>query len=261
MEVTAVFFTLAMLVFILPEKTFQSHNQTNQNDAFLLRITPDRMQHFEYESVSFLCESIDNSTQLKGIRNSKEFVPLCNSKRLLTGLSCTIDKTYQGDSGEYWCETNEGEKSNTVNITVTGGSVILESPALPVIEGESVTLGCSRKTNSTNLAVFYKNDVFLQVTAEDTMIINNFSKSDEGIYKCSFSDVGTSPGSWLVLTGNITFFTFTPPYEDSIYDDSNSPSVLDLLRFAFTIFMAVVVLLLGMSRLKILALKMWRACH
>lgn len=39
-------------------------------------------------------------------------------------LTCTIEVAYQTDNGEYWCETAE-EKSNTVNITVTGMFILL----------------------------------------------------------------------------------------------------------------------------------------
>lgn len=83
--------------------------------------------------------------------------------------------------------------------------MILESPALPVFEGEAVTLRCIRKTNSTNVAFFYKNDIFIQISAADEMRIDNVSRSDEGLYSCAISDVGKSPASWLnVVRGEIS---------------------------------------------------------
>ncbi|XP_038586860.1 low affinity immunoglobulin gamma Fc region receptor II-b-like [Micropterus salmoides] len=162
MEATALCFRLMVLELILVETQAQNHTQS-VSDAVFLRITPDRLQHFEYESVSFHCEGTDGSTQLKGIRNTEEFKPVCDIKRTPTGSSCTIDKSYSGDSGEYWCETDGGERSYSANITVAAGPVILETPALPVLVGQNVVLRCRHKTTSTNTkAHFYKDDVLMR---------------------------------------------------------------------------------------------------
>lgn len=82
-----------------------------------------------------------------------------------------------------------------------GGSVILDSPALAVLEGSSVTLLCRNKTTSTNFAFFYKDDVILEKKAVEKINIYNFSKLNEGLYKCSIPDVGESPESWLPMKG------------------------------------------------------------
>ncbi|XP_035530994.1 low affinity immunoglobulin gamma Fc region receptor II-b-like [Morone saxatilis] len=103
-------------------------------------------------------------------------------------------------SGEYWCELGGGKKTNTVNITVTAGSVILESPVLPVMEGKAVTLSCRNKTTSSNLtADFYKDGHFMESSSTGDVTIPSVSKSDEGLYKCRISDVGESPESWLAV--------------------------------------------------------------
>ncbi|XP_067435892.1 low affinity immunoglobulin gamma Fc region receptor III-A-like isoform X8 [Thunnus thynnus] len=193
MEVTALCFRLLMLEII------QLGTQVKKSDAAFLRITPNRLQHFQHDSVSLDCVGFDDSTQLRGIRNNKEFTSACDIKRTPTGSFCTIDRVYPTDSGEYWCETDGGERSNSVNITVTAGSVILESPVHPVMEGDDVTLRCRNKTNSTNLqADFYKDGVLMKSAAAAEMTINNVSMSDEGLYKCT-SDVGTSPESRLAV--------------------------------------------------------------
>ncbi|XP_026225375.1 low affinity immunoglobulin gamma Fc region receptor II-b-like [Anabas testudineus] len=251
MEVTALCFKLLMLGFLLLEKTVQAH----KSGTVVLRIIPNRQQHFEYEPVSFYCESNIGSTQIKGIKNAKEFYPACHSEKPPTGSSCMFDKVYAGDSGGYWCETKQGERSNTLNISVTGGSVILESPALPVFEGENVTLRCIKKANSSKLTHFYKNDFPVQISPAEEMRIDNVSKSNEGLYSCSISDGGTSPGSWLVLRGNS--FNSTPPHGAPISDDLNV-LVVNLLRIAIIIFV-VAVLLLILSKSEILVLKSCRA--
>lgn len=80
--------------------------------------------------------------------------------------------------------------------------MILESPVLPVSEGDNVTLRCRNKTTSTNLpADFYKDSDLMESSTSEEMTINNVSKSDEGLYKCNVSGVEVSPGSWLTVRG------------------------------------------------------------
>lgn len=88
--------------------------------ALLLRIDPNRQQYFEYHPVSFHCEGGDDSTQLRGVRSSEVMNPACQNERTSTGFSCTISNIYVADSGEYWCETKGGQRSDSVYITVTG---------------------------------------------------------------------------------------------------------------------------------------------
>ncbi|XP_030287691.1 low affinity immunoglobulin gamma Fc region receptor III-like [Sparus aurata] len=180
-----------MLVFIL----LDTHVQ-NGDAAF--RIVSNRLQVYEYESVFFHCEGLDGSTHLRGIRNTEEFIKVCDEK--MSALFCTIQRAYPTDSGEYWCETEGGERSNHVNITVTAGSVILESPVRPVMEGNNVTLSCRDKVTSSNLtAEFYKEGVHIGSTFTGKMIIHSVSKSDEGQYKCKTVGGGESPESWLAV--------------------------------------------------------------
>ncbi|KAI3376182.1 hypothetical protein L3Q82_016388 [Scortum barcoo] len=83
-----------------------------------------------------------------------------------------------------------GTTSNTINITVTGGSVILQSPVLPVMEGDDVTLHCKTKTPPSNLpAAFYKDGSLIRPESAGHMTIHHVSKSDEGLYKCNTSAV------------------------------------------------------------------------
>ena len=85
----------------------------------------------------------------------------------------------------------------------SGGSVILESPAVPVMEGESVTLICRNQT-STLSADFYKDGRLIRSSSSGNITIHRVSKSDEGLYKCNISDGGQSPDSWLAVRGEIS---------------------------------------------------------
>ncbi|XP_033465361.1 uncharacterized protein LOC117245881 isoform X1 [Epinephelus lanceolatus] len=253
MEVTALCFRLLMLEVTL------LNSFTQRSDAAFLRITPDRLQHFKYESVSFHCEGSGGSTKLRVIRNNVESDPVCD-KRTPSGSSCTIEEVYPSDSGEYWCETEGGERSNSVNISVTAGSVILESPALPVTEGDNVTLRCRNKTVSTNpSADFYKDGLLIRSSSTGEMTINNVSKSDEGLYKCHISGAGESPESWMAVrdsvicsvTAHTVSVTPSSPHQEPHSDDAGAPRVLILLWMSVTILMlALVLVVVGFLKIR-----------
>ncbi len=88
----------------------------------------------------------------------------------------------------------------------SGGHVILDSPVLPVMEGDDVTLSCREKTSSSDLtADFYKDGLLMGSSSTGNMTIHSVSKSDEGFYKCSISGA-ESPDSRLTVTGEIRLF-------------------------------------------------------
>ncbi|XP_025760972.1 Fc receptor-like protein 5 [Oreochromis niloticus] len=160
-------------------------------------------QFFEGDFVSLSCEEDDSSAGWTLRRNT--------SKRQRTqcgdgwgkpaGSFCKIRYMYPWDDGVYWCESREGPISNMVNLTVTGGSVILQSPVLPVMEGDDVTLLCKTKTTPSNLpAAFYKDGSLIRKQPTGHMTIQHVSRSDEGLYKCDISGHGESPSSWITVT-------------------------------------------------------------
>uniref|UniRef100_A0AAZ1XDE6 Ig-like domain-containing protein n=1 Tax=Oreochromis aureus TaxID=47969 RepID=A0AAZ1XDE6_OREAU len=176
---------------------------TNQDR---LTVSPSSSQFFKLDSVSLSCEEDDSSAGWTLRRNTTE------GKRTQCGdgwgkpagskkSSCNIRYMYPLDSGVYWCESREGPISNMVNLTVTGGSVILQSPVLPVMEGDDVTLLCKTKTTPSNLpAAFYKDGSLIRKQPTGHMTIQHVSRSDEGLYKCDISGHGESPSSWITVT-------------------------------------------------------------
>ncbi|XP_073331647.1 Fc receptor-like protein 5 [Pagrus major] len=166
------------------------------------RVVPTRLQYFEYEHISFYCEGFQRSPGWRLMKNISSKNTSCGTSwGFLNESVCIIRDVYVDDSGEYWCETGEGEKSETVTISVTAGSLILETPVHPVMEGDHVTLHCKTKTPSSNIsASFYKDDVLIRNSATGDMKIQNVKKCDEGVYKCSISGVGESPESQLTVT-------------------------------------------------------------
>ena len=89
----------------------------------------------------------------------------------------------------------------------SAGEVILESPALPVMERHSVTLRCRKRATSSNLpADFFKDGHFSGTGYTGEMTIDSVSRSDEGLYKCRISGAGNSAESWLAVGGETPLF-------------------------------------------------------
>ncbi|XP_040887670.1 Fc receptor-like protein 5 isoform X2 [Toxotes jaculatrix] len=170
-----------------------------------LSARPDRSQFFRYETLSLSCAVPGNFSGWTLRRNtSSGSLHSCEvnwGRR--NGSSCINRSVYSTDSGLYWCESEHGECSNVLSITVNSGVVILESPALPVTEGDKVTLRCSykerygEKSTSDFNATFYKNGVFIGIQPEGQLVLPAVSMSDEGFYKCQHPLKGESPQSLL----------------------------------------------------------------
>ncbi|XP_034096370.1 low affinity immunoglobulin gamma Fc region receptor II-c-like isoform X2 [Gymnodraco acuticeps] len=193
MEATALCITLWMTVFL------QLCEQKVDADVW---IEPSRLQVFEYEPFSLRCVGFDGLTDVNISRRNKAGKETCDGSKWgsLNETNCTITSPYKEDSGDYWCETR-GKKSDYVNVIITAGSVILESPVLPVMEGESVTLSCRNKTTTSSIlsADFYKDGRLIRSSSTGNITIHRVSKSDEGLYKCSISEGGESPESRLAV--------------------------------------------------------------
>uniref|UniRef100_A0A669DQ94 Low affinity immunoglobulin gamma Fc region receptor II-like n=1 Tax=Oreochromis niloticus TaxID=8128 RepID=A0A669DQ94_ORENI len=226
------------------------HNvKSNRSSVFILTLTarltvsPSSSQFFKYDFVSLSCEEDDSSAGWTLRRNtSKRQKTQCGDGwGKPAGLICNISYIDTWDSGVYWCESREGPISNMVNLTVTGGSVILQSPVLPVMEGDDVTLLCKTKTTPSNLpAAFYKDGSLIRKQPTGHMTIQHVSRSDEGLYKCDISGHGESPSSWITVTGE---HTTTPP-PTSTSPPSLSPPVLSVLSSLGSVCVVVLLVLL-----------------
>ncbi|XP_049923174.1 Fc receptor-like protein 5 isoform X3 [Epinephelus moara] len=177
----------------------------DSHSAASLTVSPDRIQHFSREPVSLSCEG--NSTEWRVSRFSVDgYLGHCSSSSsywgTMTGSRCNMNSHWQ--SGVYWCESETGQFSNAVSITIQYGDIILVSPVHPVTEGDSVTLGCKLRTEKVPYNVdFYKNDKLVQNVTGGELTISAVSKSDEGFYKCKGKDspegrqTWMSPESWM----------------------------------------------------------------
>ncbi len=103
----------------------------------------------------------------------------------------------------HFCEilyTDYLQSTHIFSVSVAG--VILESPAHPVTEGDSLTLHCLSKysTPPKLIADFYKDGSLIQNQTTE-MIISNVLKSHEGFYYCKHPERGESPKSWISVRG------------------------------------------------------------
>ncbi|XP_035985576.1 Fc receptor-like protein 5 [Fundulus heteroclitus] len=168
-----------------------------------LTVSPSRFQFFEGASVSLSCEE-DNSSAGWTVRRETIYRNSTCGEGWgeVEGSVCNITYVLKKDSGVYWCESREGAASSSIQLTVTGGSVILQSPVLPVMEGDDVTLSCKNKTGPSNLpAAFFKDGVFIGNETSGVMTLHHVTSSDEGLYRCSISDHGESPSSRISVSG------------------------------------------------------------
>ncbi|XP_034059051.1 low affinity immunoglobulin gamma Fc region receptor II-a-like isoform X2 [Gymnodraco acuticeps] len=198
------------------------HSQTR------LTVTPSSSQVFRDEPVSLRCEDASEGWTVRRNTSIDNRAECGVDWGTFAGFSCTIDSSDPLDSGEYWCESTEGSTSNTITITVSGGSVILQSPALPVMEGDDVTLTCRTKMADPPSADFFKDGVFIGTESDGHMTLLHVSRSDEGLYKCSFQSK-ESPESRLSVSEKPTT-SMEPPTASSAPPASSLHLVFRLLR-------------------------------
>ncbi|XP_047242456.1 low affinity immunoglobulin gamma Fc region receptor II-like, partial [Girardinichthys multiradiatus] len=157
-------------------------------------------QFFEGDSVSLSCEEDNISAGWTVRRNTTRGTQCGDGWGKPAGSSCTISILFIEDTGVYWCESREGAASSSIQLTVSGGSVILQSPVLPVMEGDDVTLSCQTKTSSNLPAAFIKDGSLIRTEPAGHMTLHHVTSSDEGLYKCNISGHGESPSSWISVS-------------------------------------------------------------
>ncbi|XP_056225887.1 uncharacterized protein LOC130164915 [Seriola aureovittata] len=153
----------------------------------------------------------------------------------------SIHSVSGSDEGLYRCSMDGAGESPQSWLTVMqndfeGGSVILEIPALPVTEGDAVTLSCRNKSSSADVpAVFSKDGLFIGTSATGNMSIDYVYRSHEGLYRCSIPGAGESAGSWL---------TVRALHRDAWIFSEHFLHILLLVRTVVTVVMVALLLLL-----------------
>uniref|UniRef100_A0A087X435 Ig-like domain-containing protein n=1 Tax=Poecilia formosa TaxID=48698 RepID=A0A087X435_POEFO len=175
----------------------------DSHPAASLSVSPDRVQHVIDQPVTLKCSGNDTKWRVRRFTDTTSPSHVqCSNWGTMHGSSCTINRLWY-HSGVYWCESESGEFSNAVNITVQDDydGIILLSPVHPVTEGDPVTLSCRNKEQQLLSNVFfYHNDKLLHSDSREELNISAVSKSDEGFYKCQHSGKD-SPRSWMSVRG------------------------------------------------------------
>ncbi|XP_043953234.1 high affinity immunoglobulin gamma Fc receptor I-like [Gambusia affinis] len=192
-----------------------------------LTVSPSRSQFFVRESVTLICED-ENRPDGWTVRRKTTGG---TRKRCgddfghFAGSSCSINSLYPSDTGVYWCESRSGSSSSSsIQLSVSGGSVILQSPVLPVMEGDDVTLSCRARNPTHNLpAAFYKDGSFIGDGSSGHMTLLHVSSSDEGLYKCNIRGHGESPSSRISVKEKPTTTSGPPTSPSSSSSSSSSP--------------------------------------
>ncbi|KAL3050929.1 hypothetical protein OYC64_001245 [Pagothenia borchgrevinki] len=173
-------------------------------NAARLTVTPSSSQVFRDERVSLRCEDASDGWTVRRNTSINKRAECGVDWGPPAGSPCTISSMDPVDSGEYWCESPEGSPSNTITITVS--EVFLQSPVLPVMEGDDVTLTCRTKMANSSSAEFYKDGVSIRTESAGHMTLLHVNRSDEGLYKCRVQGK-ESPESWLSVSEKLTTTT------------------------------------------------------
>ncbi|XP_016520764.1 sialoadhesin-like isoform X3 [Poecilia formosa] len=161
-----------------------------------LTVSPDSAQVPEYGSFSLSCSSSAPGWTIRRFSDNRKTSSCGGDWGVLSSSSvCSLQTAKKSDSALYWCESPSMQRSNTIQITVHDGPVVLLSPALPVTSGRSVTLTCWTKSSAAASADFFKNGSLIG-SGSGSFTLRSVSTADEGSYRCSTGG-GESPPSWL----------------------------------------------------------------
>uniref|UniRef100_A0A3Q2CFV4 Ig-like domain-containing protein n=1 Tax=Cyprinodon variegatus TaxID=28743 RepID=A0A3Q2CFV4_CYPVA len=198
---------------------------------------PNWSQMFRGETVTLRCEIHGGG----GAQWTYEWIPSNSNSATSSEYRITA-----ADSRNYRCRGRTGGYITTewglLQITV------LSDPALPVTEGDPVTLSCRDKEQKLLSNVFfYHNNKLIHNDSREELKISAVSKSDEGFYKCEHSGK-ESPQSWMAVRVSLS-----SPVDSSFV-------VLMIVGPFIGIILIILLLLWGYTRFKgetLLPLILW----
>ncbi|XP_039908529.1 uncharacterized protein LOC120747029 isoform X2 [Simochromis diagramma] len=156
--------------------------------AVSLSVAPNSTTFFTGSGLSVLTCDDDNGKTVDGWtvkRTRGGRTEMCGAAAgfVLKNSQCQLMLDKATD-GAYFCESSSGQRSDEVNIIVSG-SLILDIPSSPVWTGSNVTLLCQSRDGKQGNSDFYKSVERIGFDPEGKWILINVQKSDEGLYSCS----------------------------------------------------------------------------
>ncbi|KAG8449914.1 hypothetical protein GDO86_016549, partial [Hymenochirus boettgeri] len=115
-----------------------------------------------------------------------------------SGQSISFKAASLKDSGNYQCQTNNGQRSEPINLEVIGDHIVLQAPP-SIYEGDPVPLRChgSDVFNTGNIR-FYKDKFVIKTSSKDPyFLIRNVDTNTTGTYRCSFGKKHYSEGTFI----------------------------------------------------------------
>uniref|UniRef100_A0AAQ4PED6 Ig-like domain-containing protein n=1 Tax=Gasterosteus aculeatus aculeatus TaxID=481459 RepID=A0AAQ4PED6_GASAC len=124
-------------------------------------LTPSSRQLFRGEVFTVRCPPAWK-LKTKGSKEEEERT-LTTSPRSPAGGAVAADDPGErvlaaAGGGLYWCE-GAGGRSDAVHIAVSDGGVVLQTPAVPVVEGDKVVLRCRYRAAAGGGTTFFRNGV------------------------------------------------------------------------------------------------------
>ncbi|XP_041429913.1 Fc receptor-like protein 5 [Xenopus laevis] len=104
------------------------------------------------------------------------------NKYIQTNGQIIINYAHETHSGNYQCQTDTSERSESVRLNVTDAPLILQAPPY-VYEGDSLSMRCYSKSGSDT--VFYKDNNTIKPMNGDHLYIHKVNVTVTGTYRCS----------------------------------------------------------------------------
>ncbi|OCT69218.1 hypothetical protein XELAEV_18040528mg [Xenopus laevis] len=107
---------------------------------------------------------------------------MMSKNKQTTKQSLVINNAEKRMSGNYQCQTDTSERSESVRLNVTDGPLILQAPPY-VYEGDSLSMRCYSESGGG--AIFYKDNNPITPMNGDVLHIEQVNVTVTGTYRCS----------------------------------------------------------------------------
>ncbi|KAL7880611.1 hypothetical protein SRHO_G00028650 [Serrasalmus rhombeus] len=199
-------------------------NMTNVSSPVSLMVSPSRAQHFITDSLSLSCEGQSDSAgwRVRRYTHSEEVSDCSSGWGSVTGSTCNISSLSTSHTGVYWCESESGESSNSINIKVHSAippvSLVVNPNRTQHFITDSLSLSCEGQSDSTGWRVrrYTHSEKVSNCSSGwgsltgSTCNISSLSTSHTGVYWCeSESGESSNPVNITVTNAPVSGASFS----------------------------------------------------